>query len=140
MLIIMVLENLLSLFEKECDVDQVSSAYMLDEAESLTLRQELGSVAGQRRYEYNRNGALSPLPQTSQPLIVGDFEVDESVKAAFFRQLLRMHFERQLVTVSELDQILATGTKDVGHKVAREILVDIYRRVEYFQGLMAFMD
>lgn len=141
MLVIMVLEKLLSLFEREYDVDQVLSTCTFDVADSVALRQGQGNLPRYRHRESNQSSKpLSPLPYTNQPLIIGNFEVDGVAKTAFSKQLLRIHFERQMATVSELDQMLATGAKDVSYKVAWEILVDIYRRVEFLQGIMDFND
>lgn len=134
MLIIMVLEKLLCLFERECDVDRLSSALMVSEIEPLAQRQGLGSL---QHHKSKRSGGALPA-RTNLPLVVGSVEVDEIVKTAFVRELLRMHFERQLVTISELDKILTQGTKDVSYKITSELLVDVYRRIEYIQGLLVF--
>lgn len=129
MLIIMVMEKLLSLFEIECNLDRLSNAFVVNEDESLVHCQ-----VPMNNECTNDSGILPGL--ANLPLVVGSFEVDEMVKTIFIQHLLRIHFEKQLTTLSKLDQFLSHGTKDVSYKVTCELLVDMHRRIEYIHGLL----
>lgn len=136
MVIIMVVEKLLSLFEMECGIDRLSNASVVTEDESLAQRLGVNSLADRQHHE--QGGGLLPV-LTNVPLVVGSFKVDDLVKTAFARQLLQIHFEKQLATISELDRYLAQGTKDVSYKVICELLLDIHRRTEYIHGLIVLI-
>ncbi|EXJ93211.1 hypothetical protein A1O3_01768 [Capronia epimyces CBS 606.96] len=225
MFVIMVMENLLGLFERECNLDQPSppesedATMVLEVDEAVENAEEgntgeddedtgdtslssslLSKILHQRRRDLKRNEqrrqrqlvahsstkmdfgqsaryrrhratsgssgsntssvgplfvprrssppSLSALPQTAEPLLVGAYKVGEDVHASFSQYLLRLHFQRQMDAFHELDHILTAtqgrssagpGSSDVSHRIACETLADIYRRVEYFLGFIAFV-
>jgi hypothetical protein len=138
LLITMVLENLLSLFERACDArpSPSSSAYTPDSTQPSIGHVELDP----RRDDSSFGGTVLALSSFSPPLMIGDLELDESFRVTFARHLLRRHLEAQAATAWELEVLLAEGIKDLGYKVAAEILRDVYRRIEYFKGFMAFWE
>ena len=149
--IIMVFESLIRLFEWGGDGDRCCYYHHehLRKACSEHLRGGSGEpphtssnsddVTGQqgRQRDQDQYAPRLHMPQTSQPMFIGHFKVDEPAKAIFLRQLLRLHLERHLVTVLELSKRLSTGPQDVSYKVARGILTEIRRRIEHFQGCLA---
>ena len=97
----------------------------------LGQRQQL-----QEQRDHHLHGPIFHMPQTSKPVLVGHFEVDEPAKAVFLRQLLGLHLDKHMVTVSELSEKLSMDPEDVNYKVAKEILADIRRRIEHFQSCL----
>ena len=139
-LVIMVLEHLLGLFEKEYDADLAAELDGVIMDRVASWRRVHGSDMGSCRQRADRSGSTLPLLHRDKPLLVGDFEVEEDVKAAFLRQLLRLHLDRLMITLSELDKALDVGLKDVNYRIAREMLVDIHRRILFLQGLLALTE
>lgn len=151
---IMVFESLIRLFEwggegDRCcyyypeHLDSACSDHMLGGGKEASptptspggvsrLQQQL-----QQQRDHCRHGPMFHMPQTSRPVLVGHFEVDEPAKAAFLGQLLRLHLDKHMVTVSELSERLSMDPENVNYKVSKDILADIRRRIEHFQGCLA---
>jgi hypothetical protein len=142
MLVIMVLENLLFLFERTCEARPSLSSSVCTPDSTQPSDGHLGLAHGfdPHRDESNFGGTVLALPSASPPLMIGDLELDESFRVRFSRHLLRRHLDTQAATARELEVFLAVGIKDSGYKVAAEILNDVYRRIEYFKGSVAFSD
>ena len=147
MLIIMVLENLTGLFEGECKFNRINSSSSGSSSSDHTELSSQPSSAISSEYQQRRCDSIwddgrpriSMLPHTSQPLIIGNFEIDEGAKTMFLKQLLRLHLARQMAAVTDLEQRLAVGAKNsTNYKVAREVLLDIHRRIELSQKFLAF--
>lgn len=74
----------------------------------------------------------------SSPLTVGQLLVDDDAKYSCSRQLLRMFLERQIRTISALNELtIHVGQQNNATlKVTRDLLCDITKRVHYFLGLL----
>ncbi|MCJ1251045.1 hypothetical protein MMC30_008276 [Trapelia coarctata] len=186
MLVIMVLEHLLGLFEREYGAELAAALGVVGVGGAVGWRRVRGGGGGSgsgsgdgnngmgnggsggrnrprerergehshshshshpHAHTHNHNhthntptGRSSPLLRTDKPLLVGDIEVEEDIKAVFLRQLLRLHLDRLMSTQAELEKAVAAGLKDVNFRIAREMLVDIRRRILFLQGLLALTD
>jgi hypothetical protein len=72
---------------------------------------------------------------------VGNIQLDETVKLAFSRRLVRLYLERQLGVVQQLSQLLGRAEGDAASvKVTQELLRDQLRRLEHFIGFITLTD
>lgn len=130
MLVTMVVEKLLGFFEHDQIVDppsNVDTSLLSDSATHGSSRTSTDS--------------MSSFPHITPPLIVGDVQLDDSVKMAFCQRLLRTYLERQMRVVAQLDSILeGAKEKDVSCKVTSELLADVAKRAEYLLGIMVLTD
>ena len=150
---VMVFESLIRLFEWDGDGDRCCyyhHKHLHNSCSDRLLRRgeerpptptSPAGISGQRQQlqeqrDHHLQGPIFHMPQTSKPVLIGHFEVDEPAKAVFLRQLLRLHLDKHMVTVSELSERLSMDPEEVNYKVAKEILADIRRRIEHFQGCL----
>ncbi|GFF23712.1 hypothetical protein IFM58399_00405 [Aspergillus lentulus] len=79
----------------------------------------------------------SALPHTKRPLVLGTVQLNESVKRAFSRHLVRMYLDRQRGVVKQLEQLLRqTDGNNTSSKLTEDLLQDVLGRVERFIGFM----
>lgn len=150
---IMVFESLIRLFEWDGNGDRCChyqskhlhkpcSNHLLRRGEEPPPTSTISTgVSGQRQQlqeqrDHHLHGPMCHMPQTKKPVLVGHFEVDEPAKAVFLRQLLGLHLDKHMATVCELSERLSMDPVGVNYKVAKEILADIRRRIDYFQGCL----
>lgn len=129
----MVLDSLLSMFERGCSV--LGPTKLVDQAGDQAL-------APVSRDSNSSRGSNWLVPHTTRPLIVGKTAIDDAIKQVFEKRLLRIYLNRQIEVMAELDHALsgARGNGDVSCKVARELFADLTTRLERFSGLIALSD
>jgi hypothetical protein len=77
----------------------------------------------------------------ASPLSIGDIQLDDAVKSAFSRQLLRMYLERQIRAVARMHSILgAADVNDSSCRITRNLFVSVLRRSEFFLRVMNLTD
>ncbi|KAI3339598.1 hypothetical protein F4824DRAFT_455915 [Ustulina deusta] len=129
----MVLDSLLSMFERGCSA--LGSSKPVGHAGDLT------SVPVTRDSDGSRSSNWF-LPHTTRPLVVGETRIDDAIKLTFEKRLLRMYLDRQTGVMAELDRALSGvgGKGDVSCKVTRELFADLTTRLERFSGLITLSD
>lgn len=140
MLITMVVENLLGLFESSCAAgDGNGDGYPTRSSPAYgRLDQQLVGVSVLERPTRARHS----LPDTRESLTVGTIQMDDSVKVAFSRWVVRLYLDRQLVVAKELRVLLCrerVGGENAILKVTAELLVDIENRLESLVGFMVIV-
>ncbi|KAK3938478.1 hypothetical protein QBC46DRAFT_410191 [Diplogelasinospora grovesii] len=131
MLAIMAQGNLLGLFERQQDVATKESAPLRD-------MRRTGNQQQQPQQQQNQFGlgcsVSSQFPWTDKSLLVGNFTVNDEVKAVFLRQLLLIYVENLGSILSELGRNADLVLKDVNRKISKEMVADIYRRASFLRG------
>ncbi|KAH6694908.1 hypothetical protein BKA61DRAFT_254331 [Leptodontidium sp. MPI-SDFR-AT-0119] len=142
MLISIVVENLLALFESSCaspDADELESGQQQHDSGYGRLDAGLTDASLDSESSKCWMRTRHSLPYTKGQLTVGTIHIDESVKVGFSRWLIRLYLERQIAVVKELNLLLAreiSARENVIFKVTVELLLDIERRLEYFVGFI----
>jgi hypothetical protein len=137
MLITMMSINLLGLFEWSCGSTDGDSGSSMSREESRVV----SSIALDDRSPVDRGRSRNPLPYTTGHLTVGNIQLDETVKLAFSRRLVRLYLERQLGVVQQLNQLLGRAEGDTASvKVTQELLTDQLQRLEHFIGFITLTD
>ncbi|KAJ5359396.1 uncharacterized protein N7496_011809 [Penicillium cataractarum] len=137
MLITVVSINLLGLFERSCRSTDRDSGSSMSREESRVV----SSIALDDRSHVDRGRSRNPLPYTTGHLTVGNIQLDETVKLAISRRLVRLYLERQLGVVQQLNQLLGRAEGDTASvKVTQELLRDQLRRLEHFVGFITLTD
>ncbi|GIC84316.1 Zn(II)2Cys6 transcription factor domain-containing protein [Aspergillus udagawae] len=131
-LLTLVVANVLSLFENSCSGSLEEGQSEVDRgcipsADSPMSRGSLSDASDSR----------GVLPYTTRPLVLGNVQLNESVKRAFSRHLVRMYLDRQRGVVRQLEQLLRqTEATNTSFKVTEDLLQDVLGRVERFIGFM----
>ncbi|KAF4242553.1 hypothetical protein CNMCM8980_000511 [Aspergillus fumigatiaffinis] len=133
-LLTLVVANVLSLFENSCGGSQE------DDGQSEGNRGCIPSAESpmSRGSSTDASDWRSALPHTKRPLVLGTVQLNESVKRAFSRHLVRMYLDRQRGVVKQLEQLLrqTEGGNNTSFKVTEDLLQDVLGRVERFIGFM----
>jgi hypothetical protein len=125
MLLTMVLDDLLRLFERSC-------------ANSVDINTTI-SPTGISSECITR--PRNPLPSTIGPLTVGEIQLDEALKVAFSRRLISMYLNRQLFVVQQFKELLSKSDEgNVNFKITQELLADVSRRSESFVAFITLKD
>ncbi|MCJ1294407.1 hypothetical protein MMC34_005965 [Xylographa carneopallida] len=139
MLITMVMSNLLGLFEQSCGTPDLDDAGSIDQESKRPNAASDGSHTS--RSTLCPSKPRSQLPSTTRHLTVGDMQLDESVKLAFSRRLVRIYLDRQITTLQQLQHQLERGDRDnVSFQVTQKLLDDLLRRLEGFIGFVTLTD
>ncbi|KAJ5634599.1 C6 zinc finger domain protein [Penicillium herquei] len=137
MLITIVSNNFLGLFERSCgptDGDFGSSM----NREDLRV---VSSIALDEGRHPSPDRLCNPLPYTTGHLTLGNIQLDENVKLAFSRRLVRLYLERQLGVVQQLNQVLSRVDGDTANIEATQVLLrDQVRRLEHFIRFITLTD
>ncbi|KAL5316174.1 hypothetical protein ACEPPN_017052 [Leptodophora sp. 'Broadleaf-Isolate-01'] len=145
MLISIVVENLLALFESSCaspDADELESGQQQHDSGYGRLDAGLTDASLDSKSSKCWMRTRHSLPYTRGQLTVGTIHIDESVKVGFSRWLIRLYLERQIAVVKELNLLLAReigARENVIFKMTVELLLDIERRLEYFVGFITMI-
>ncbi|MCJ1418843.1 hypothetical protein MMC32_005194 [Xylographa parallela] len=142
MLITMVVSNLLGLFEQSCGTTDVADVDAIGSIDKGWKRADAASNAlPTSKSSLCTSKSRSPLPYTIGHLTVGDIQLEETVKLAFSRRLVRMYLDRQIKVLQQLNQLLEKGEREnVSFKVTQKLLIDLLRRLEYFIGFVTLTD
>ena len=140
MLIIMVLEHLLVLFERGAVA--IADGDALTEMALKMNNPEITNMHAQNGMPANTHGSIQrghteTLPSSSlqmqASLLAGDFDEDRNSRAMFVQHLLQHHLDKMLYTVSDLQISIGTSSSDVNQKTAHAMLLDMTHRIRYLQ-------
>ena len=103
-----------------------------DEGDS-SFREDTNNV-GRTRYD---RGSGAPASYVSQcTLLVGEFEVDDETKASFIKRHLLFRLHRFVNMLTDLGQLMNNDLKDINLKTARDMLRDVFQRIELLRGVV----
>ncbi|EAW12044.1 Zn(II)2Cys6 transcription factor domain-containing protein [Aspergillus clavatus NRRL 1] len=132
MLLTLVVANVLSLFENSCGPADDEGASGIDSGCVMGGPSPISGSSTPGSSDL-RHG----LPSTTRALMLGDLPLNESVKRAFSRRLVRMYLDRQRRVVRQLHQLLRrTEGDNTSFKVTEDLLQDVRGRVERFIGFI----
>ena len=154
MVIYMAIDSLLSLFEKQQrqqpphDSSGSANAYHNPSSSTATAA---AAVAGPRRYlmphapkpssrcphdKSDDTGSRGPrqFPWTELSLVVGNFPVDDAVKASFLQRLVLDYIDNVLALLAELEKMADTIMKGVNCIIYRHKTDDIYKRASFLRA------
>ena len=134
-LVTMVLENLLTLFEEGINIDNTPLPMELEPGRAvIEAHPTFPAHPSHQEKKFARRTFLR-----SGSLTVGDLEVDEAVRTTLSWCLLRLFLRRQMNAAVGIDRILEMAVRDVNFKVAKEILRNVEDRIEVLQGWLVLM-
>ncbi|GIJ83094.1 hypothetical protein Asppvi_001612 [Aspergillus pseudoviridinutans] len=134
LLLTLVVANVLSLFENSCGGSPQDGQSEVDRGSIPSADSPMSMSRGSSS---DASDSRNVLPYTTRPLVLGTVQLNESVKRAFSRHLLRMYLDRQRAVVGQLEQLLRqTEGSNTSFKVTEDLLQDVLGRVERFIGFM----
>ncbi|KFY00079.1 hypothetical protein O988_03521 [Pseudogymnoascus sp. VKM F-3808] len=82
----------------------------------------------------------NPLLETECPLLIKNFEVDEDTKRRFLKGLWKVQLRGLLSMLKEIEQAVRVDLNDINYRLAKEMTVDVRRRLESLTGQLEIGD
>jgi hypothetical protein len=134
LLLTMVMERLVEVLER----GKLGGAAASKEPINRHSRGYSGSGTQMKRRQGQRDSYASPpgnpLIDTDCPLLIGDFEVNEETKKRFLKRLWKFQLQALLSLVKEIEQAVNVDLKDISHRLAKEMALEVRRRLESLTG------
>ena len=85
--------------------------------------------------DHMSNGA-SPPSMSQCVLVVGDYQTDDETRASFVKRHLQFRLNRFARVVVDLGKVMNEDLKDINLKAARDMLEDVFQRMELLRGVV----
>jgi hypothetical protein len=95
------------------------------------------SMSGKRcqgQWDPYASSQLNPLLETECLLLIGDFEVNEATKRRFLKRLWKSQLRGLLAMLKDIEQAVKVDLRDINHRLAKEMTIDVRRRLESLTG------